>query len=315
MQILITGANGFVGSALSLRALSEGFAVRGATRSKVNLHSGIKPYVVGEINSQTNWSNALLGCSHVIHTAARVHVQIYSNEEELQEYRKVNVEGTLSLAKQALAAGVKRFVFISSIKVNGESTPKGQSFTTRDTPHPKDPYGISKMEAEIALQELASKSNMEVVIIRPPLVYGPGVKANFRAIIKLLKLGIPLPLGAINSNRRSFVAIDNLVDLTLKCLTHPNAKNKVFLVSDGNDLSTTELLRHLSKFLNKRIFLIPIPVSVLTLIFNVLGRKEIGEKLLNSLQVDIETTCQTLDWSPPSTVEEGLKKTIQEFLL
>jgi nucleoside-diphosphate-sugar epimerase len=314
MQILITGANGFVGSALSMRALSEGLAVHGATRSKVILNSGIKPYVVGEINSQTNWSKALLGCTHVIHTAARVHVKVDSNEEELQEFRKVNVEGTLSLASQAIAAGVKRFVFISSIKVNGESTPKGHPFTDTDAPSPIDPYGISKMEAEIALKELASKSSMEVVIIRPPLVYGPGVKANFRAVIKLLKLGIPLPLGAIDSNRRSFVAIDNLVDLTLKCLTHPNAKNKVFLVSDGNDLSTTELLRHLSNFLNKRVFLIPIPVFVLALIFNVMGRKEMGEKLLNSLQVDIETTCRTLDWSPPLTVEEGLKKTIQGFL-
>ena len=170
------------------------------------------------------------------------------------------------------------------------------------------------MEAEIALMELASRSSMDVVIIRPPLVYGPGVKANFRAMIKLLSLGIPLPFGSINSNKRSFVSIDNLVDLTLKCLTHPNAKNKVFLVSDGNDLSTTELLRHISTFLNKKIFLVPIPISILTWLFNFIGRKEIGEKLLNSLQVDIETTRRTLDWSPPVTVEEGLKKTIQEFI-
>lgn len=314
MQILITGANGFVGSALSIRALSDGFTVHGAIRSKINLHSGIQPYVVGDINTQTNWLNALAGCSYVIHTAARVHVQVDSNEKELQEYRKVNVDGTLSLANQAIAAGVKRFVFISSVKVNGESSAYGHPFTDRDKPRPVDAYGISKMEAEIALMELASRSSMDVVIIRPPLVYGPGVKANFRAMIKLLSLGIPLPFGSINSNKRSFVSIDNLVDLTLKCLTHPNAKNKVFLVSDGNDLSTTELLRHISTFLNKKIFLVPIPVSILTWLFNFIGRKEIGEKLLNSLQVDIETTRRTLDWSPPVTVEEGLKKTIQEFI-
>lgn len=227
--------------------------------------------------------------------------------DPLTEFRRVNVEGTLNLARQAAAAGVQRFIFISSIKVNGEETAPGDAFTASDVPAPQDPYGLSKFEAEEGLRSLAQQTGMEVVIIRPPLVYGPSVKGNFASMIKLVQKGLPLPLGAIH-NKRSLVGIDNLVDLIIRCIDHPAAANQTFLASDGVDLSTTELLRSVVKAMGKPSRLVPVPASLLQTGAGLLGKKAMAQRLLGSLQVDISKTREVLGWEPPYTVEEGLRR-------
>jgi nucleoside-diphosphate-sugar epimerase len=247
----------------------------------------------------------------VIHAAARAHIMKDEVADPLAEYRRVNVDGTLNLARQAAAAGVKRFIFISSIKVNGEQTPLGQPFTADDTPAPEDAYGISKWEAEQGLQQLATETGMEVVIIRPPLVYGPGVKGNFASMIKLVAKGLPFPLGAIH-NQRSLVAVDNLVDLIITCIDHPVAANQVFLAGDGQDLSTTELLRGVAKAMGKPARLIPVPSSLLMLGATLLGKKAVAQRLLGSLQVDIAKARNLLGWEPPVSVEEGLERCFEQ---
>ena len=229
----------------------------------------------------------------------------------LAEFRKSNVEGTLNLARQAASAGLRRFIFISSIKVNGESTSAGRYFCPFDAPAPEDPYGISKMEAERGLMQLASETGMEVVIIRPPLVYGPGVKGNFASLIKLMGKGLPLPLGAIN-NKRSLVGIDNLVDLIIRCIDHPAAANQVFLAGDGEDLSTTELLRGLAEAMGRAARLIPVPAALLSLGATLLGKRAVAQRLLGSLQVDISKTRQLLGWEPPVSVKEGLRRCVRD---
>jgi len=227
--------------------------------------------------------------------------------DPLAEYRKVNVEGTLNLARQAAKAGVSRFVYISSIKVNGEQTASGKPFTPDDEPAPEDSYGVSKLEAETGLHEIASETGMEVVIIRPPLVYGPGVKGNFASMIKLVDKGLPLPLGAIH-NKRSLVALDNLVDLITTCIDHPAAANQVFLAGDGQDVSTTELLRGVGRAMGKPARLIPVPAGMLMFGAGLLGKKAVGQRLLGSLQVDISKARNLLGWEPPLSVEEGLRR-------
>lgn len=227
--------------------------------------------------------------------------------DPLSEYRRVNVEGTLNLARQAAAAGIRRFIYISSIKVNGESTPLGKPFVSSTAPAPEDPYGLSKLEAERGLIELVARTGMEVVVIRPPLIYGPGVKGNFASMIKLVEKGLPLPLGAIH-NKRSLVGIDNLVDLIIRCIDHPAAANQVFLAGDGEDISTTELLRGVGRAMGKPARLIPVPAGLLQFGATLLGRKAMAQRLLGSLQVDISKTRDLLDWKPPYTVEEGLRR-------
>jgi len=228
-------------------------------------------------------------------------------DDPLAEYRKVNVEGTLNLARQAVAAGVRRFVFLSSIKVNGEATAPGNPFHADDVPSPEDAYGVSKLEAEQGLILLAAETDMEMVIIRPPLVYGPGVKGNFASMIKLIDKGVPLPLGAIY-NKRSLVGIGNLVDLIIRCINYPAAANQVFLAGDGEDLSTTELLRAVGKAMGKSARLIPVPAGLLQFGATILGKRAMAQRLLGSLQVDISKTCELLDWKPPYRVEEGLRR-------
>jgi nucleoside-diphosphate-sugar epimerase len=251
--------------------------------------------------------DVLKNVEHVVHLAARVHVMNNESSDPLAEFRRTNVEGTSALARQAAAAGVKRFVFLSSIKVNGEFTEKGQSFTANDTPAPEDPYGVSKYEAENLLRQIASETGMEVVIIRPPLVYGSGVKANFESMMRWLARGVPLPLAAVTQNRRSLVALDNLVDLIVTCLNHPAAKNQTFLVSDGTDLSTAELLKRMGNAMGRPTRLFYLPLAFLKLGATLLNKPGVYQRLCGSLQADITKTRHLLGWTPPVSVNEGLR--------
>ena len=296
-----------MGKAVCELAVRRGLVVKGALRTRGEVPGCIVSFVVGDINDATDWGRALVDVNSVVHLAARVHVMHDTAADPLTAFRVVNVEGTLSLARQAAAAGVKRFVFISSVKVNGEATLPGQPFTADDVPAPLDAYGVSKMEAEQGLRELSAQTGMEVVIIRPPLVYGPGVKANFAAMMRWLRRGVPLPLGAIH-NQRSLVALDNLVDLIVTCLTHPAAANQTFLVSDGEDVSTTELLRRMGRAMGHPAHLIPVPASLLKLAATMLGKQDVAQRLCGSLQVDIEKTRRLLGWTPPLSLDEGLRR-------
>lgn len=311
---LLTGATGFVGKAvLATLKSGSGHNVTIALRSKgLNVNcDNIK--LIGDISSNTDWNDCLANQNVVIHSAARVHIMDDRSDDPLQAFRKVNVEGTLALARQAAQAGVRRFIFISSIKVNGEGTSLGKPYTAFDVPAPRDPYGISKFEAEEALKALAAETGMDVVIVRPVLVYGPGVKANFHSMMAWLCKGAPLPLGAIH-NKRSLVALDNLVDLIVTCIDHPAAANQTFLVSDGNDLSMTQLLRGLAGALNKPARLIPVPAWLIQTAATALGKRAVAQRLCDSLQVDITHTCETLGWQPPVSVEQAFKKTADAFL-
>lgn len=306
-SILVTGASGFVGSRLIMRLADvPALAVLGAVRTKPARHHS-ELVAVGEINGDTDWSEALQGRQVVIHTAARAHIMDDVAVDPLAEFRRVNVAGTLNLARQAAAGGVRRFVFVSSIKVNGEQTQSGKCFTAEDPPSPEDAYGVSKREAEQGLLEIARETGMKVVIIRPPLVYGPGVKGNFASMIRLVAKGLPLPLGAIR-NKRSLVALDNLVDLIITCIDHPAAANQVFLAGDGDDLSTSELLRRVGAAMGKPARLLPVPAGLLQFGATVLGKKAMAQRLLGSLQVDISKTRTLLGWVPPLSVDEGLRR-------
>ena len=313
MKVLVTGASGFLGSALCGHLLAKGQTVIGAVRNMPeNPLPGVEYRVVSDLSPETNWREALVGMGAVVHCAARVHIMKETSIDPLAAFREMNVKGTACLAGQLVDNGVKRFVFISSIKVNGETT-SGHPFTADDTPAPKDPYGISKWETEQVLQRIAEKTGLEVVIIRPPLVYGPGVRANFLRLMQAVKRGMPLPLGAIN-NRRSLVALDNLMDLIDTCLNHPAARNQTFLVSDGSDLSTTELIKNMAAALGRPTRLIPVPESLLRVVAKLLGKTSIAQRLCSSLQVDINKTRDMLGWSPPVTGEEALRKTAAHFL-
>lgn len=307
-MILVTGATGFVGRSLVAKLARDGHETRACVRcDRVGLPHGVTIWQVGDLTGDADWRQALVGVEVVVHVAARVHVMNETAADALSEFRRVNVEGTLNLARQSAAAGVRRFIFISSVKVNGEATQIGCPFTADSTPAPQDAYGISKMEAEKGLREIATETGMEFVIIRPPLVYGPGVKANFAVMMRWLRLGVPLPLGAIH-NQRSLVALDSLVDLVVTCIRHPAAANQAFLVSDGEDVSTTELLRRMSKAMHRPARLIPVASGLLELAAAILGKRDMAQRLCGSLQVDIQKTRQLLGWSPPLTLDQGLKK-------
>ncbi len=314
MKVLVTGAAGFVGLALVVRLVDTGrFSVTAAVRrGPCELLARVEQIVTGDLTPNMDWEKMLPGVDAVVHLAARVHVMQDEAADSLAEFRKVNVDGTMNLARHAAAASVRRFVFISSIKVNGESTSLERAFTADDVPAPQDPYGISKHEAEQRLRQLAAESGMEVVIIRPSLVYGPGVRANFQNMMRWLKRGVPLPLGAIH-NKRSLVALDNLVDLIIICLDHPIAANQTFLVADGEDLSTTELLRRMGVALGSPARLIPVPTSLLKAGAALLGRRDMAQRLCGSLQVDISKARELLGWNPPISVNEALRRTAQGF--
>jgi len=307
MNVLLTGANGFLGSRLAVTLNAKPYVcLTAAVRRSVQL-STMNVFEVQSLDANTDWSDAVTEQQVVIHTAARAHIMKDEAADPLVEYRRVNVDGTLNLARQAVDAGVKRFIFLSSIKVNGEQTSFGQRFTAQDNPAPEDAYGISKYEAEQGLIQIAAETGLEVVIIRPPLVYGPGVKGNFSSMTRVVKKGFPLPLGAVH-NKRSLVALDNLVDLIITCIDNPAAANQVFLAGDGEDFSTTELLRAVAKAAGVPSNLIPLPASVLMFIASLLGKKEIAQRLLGSLQVDISKARDLLGWTPPLSVEEGLRR-------
>ncbi|WP_248744739.1 MULTISPECIES: SDR family oxidoreductase [unclassified Pseudomonas] len=315
MRVVLTGGNGFIGRGLITVLLERGHEVTSAVRRKqASLDPRIRQCWVEGLSADQEWRPLLAGQDVVVQLAARVHVMGDTSSDPLAEYRKVNVEGTLSLARQAAEAGVKRFIFVSSIKVNGESTSLGKPYTADMAAAPLDPYGVSKMEAEQALQALAARTGMEVVIIRPVLVYGPGVRANFFAMMNWLYKGVPMPFGAIDNNRRSLVALDNLVDLIMTCLVHPAAANQVFLVSDGEDLSTTDLLQRIGGMLNKPARLIPVPCWLLEAGAIILGKRALAQRLCGSLQVDIRKTRELLSWSPLISVDEALRKTTEDFL-
>lgn len=317
MSIFLTGASGFVGRAVLKSLQARDLLVRPVFRSEASAVDADLPLAVAVVRSSldasTEWSDVLSDEDVVIHCAARVHVMSETSANPLADFRKVNVEGTLHLAQQAAEAGVKRFIFISSIKVNGEGTAPGKPYTAFDTPAPQDPYGVSKMEAEQGLREIAQQTGMEVVIIRPVLVYGPGVKANFRSMMNWLNKGVPLPLGAIH-NKRSLVSLDNLVDLIVTCVDHPAAANQTFLVSDGEDLSTSEMLRRMAGALGKPARLLPVPAAMLECGAALLGKRAVAQRLCGSLQVDIRHTCETLNWSPPVSVDEGFRAAASAFL-
>jgi nucleoside-diphosphate-sugar epimerase len=314
VNILITGSNGFVGKRLS--------AILDA-RSSVSVFRGVR-----NLHSQLDVSSGRLVClpdlldespvfpefsyDVVIHTAGLASPPTGFTQNSSEVLHMANVRGTIALAEHAAAQGVKRFIFISSIKVNGEETQLGNPFSAGDTPAPVDPYGLSKAEAENELRNLAARTGMEMVIIRPPLVYGPGVKGNFLLMLKLVDSGFPLPFGAIK-NKRSMIAVDNLADLIASCVSHPLAANQIFLASDDCDLSTPELLNEIAIAKEKAVHLLPFPQSILTIAASVIGKRAIGRRVVGSLQVNISETKERLEWSPPISLSEGIRRCVQEF--
>lgn len=307
INILLTGASGFVGNALvtDLTRLKDSkFSVSVALR-KPQYFSGYTSFHINDISGKTDWSEALANQNVVIHTAARAHIMKDEMADLLAEYRKVNVDGTLNLARKAAKAGIKRFIFISSIGVNGNINIC--PFTEEDKPNPVEPYAQSKWEAEQGLWQIQRETGIEIVIIRPPLVYGTNAPGNFGSLIRWVDKGIPLPLGAIH-NKRTLVALDNLVDLIITCIDHPSAANQVFLAGDGEDVSTTELLRAVAKAMGKPSRLIPVPAGLLMFGATVLGKKAMAQRLLGSLQIDMSKARDLLGWRPVVTIDEQLRK-------
>jgi nucleoside-diphosphate-sugar epimerase len=313
-NILITGANGFVGRALCAKLLAENYDVMGAVRTGHHQAAGIKQMVVGSMDGSADWSEALRNVEVVIHLAARVHVMNDHSSDPLTEFRRVNVDGSLNLAKQAARAGVKRLIYLSSVKVNGEYTLPGHPFKESDIANPQDAYGRSKLEAEQGLLLIAQETGMEVVIIRPPLVYGQGVKANFASMMRAVKRGLPLPLGAIHNNR-SFVYLGNLVSLITTCMHHLAAANQVFLVSDGCDLSTPQLLKGCATALGVKSRLWPMPQRFIEGLAALVGKRDVAQRLCANLQVDISKAHKLLGWTPPISVADGLQATALSFKL
>jgi nucleoside-diphosphate-sugar epimerase len=311
VKVMVTGATGFVGSALLEQLAVERRQTMAMSRKAV---AGCETAIIADITGSTDYGDCFKDIGCLIHTAARVHVMDEGSDDPLADYRESNTFGTLNMARQAAIAGVQRFIFVSSIKVSGEGRAIGQPYHSDHPPNPSDPYGISKFEAEQGLMEIALETGMAVVVIRPPLIYGPGVKANFLSMMTWLSRPVPLPFGAIN-NKRSLVAMDNLVNLIITCISHPNAANQTFLVSDDRDVSTTELLTLMTNALGKKNWLVPFPMAPIKLAAGLLGKSAFVERLCGSLQVDISHTKATLNWSPPCTMEQQLATTATAFKL
>lgn len=309
----MTGATGFVGRSVCAALLAEGWLVRAAVRRQVpGFCPAAQQFIVGDVGPRTDWAAALTGVDAVVHLAARVHVVRDTDEDPLAAYRGVNVEGTRYLALAAARANVRRIVYVSTVKVNGELTTE-RAFSADDPPHPEGPYATSKWEAETLLREAASSAGVEVVILRPPLVYGPGVGANFKSMMSYVRRGLPLPFGAVE-NRRSLVFVENLADLICLCAVHPHASGEVFLVSDGEDLSTPALLRHLAAAMGVRSRLVAVPTTWLRVSMRLIGRSDLFDRLCGSLQVDTSKTVGVLGWKPAWTIDRALVKTAQAFL-
>lgn len=307
--VLVTGATGFVGRVLCTRLLADGIHVRGTLLESEALSSlvdGVEPAYILPLGFETDWRDALVGIEIVIHLAARVHIMDDAATDPLTEFRKVNVEGTAHLAREAAKAGIKRLVFVSSIKVNGEENVT--SYTQNSLPNPSDPYGISKWEAEQALRCIEAETGLEVVVIRPTLVYGPGVKANFLNMLKIISRGIPLALASI-SNKRSLIYVGNLVDALSICATHPSAAGKTYLVNDGEDVSTPELIRRTAKALGVPARLFPFPLQIMLFAGKLTGKSAVVNRLTGSLTVDSSKIRRELGWVPPFTMDEGLRIT------
>jgi len=322
-QILLTGSTGFVGRYLCSRLLSKDYEVREVTRQKFPFSN--RKIFTADISPHTKWNEPLTNVDIVVHLAARVHVIHDNTSAPLAAFREVNTFGTAHLAHEAANAGVRRFVYLSSIKVNGEKTVlesdnsgpreknRKKSFSETDIPNPQNPYAVSKWEAEQLLHDIAAETGMEVVIIRPPLVYGPGVKANFLRLLQFVKKGLPLPFAGIR-NKRSLVSLDNLVDFIMCCLKHPAAAGETFLVSDGEDLSTPELIKRIAFHMGRSARLFPVPKKLLQLGGKLTGKTAEVDRLCGSLQVDISKAKRVLGWIPPFSVDEGLAKTVEWFV-
>lgn len=303
---LITGADGFLGAVLVEQLKKQFSSVKSVVRSlDKNESSNGNVIEIGSINGTTDWEKSLVDVDVVVHTAARVHIMSNFSLDPLAEYREINMLSTINLAKQAADSGVERFIFISTIKVNGESTKTDVPFRFDDNFVPTDPYALSKYEAEIGLQKIGKETGMEIVIIRPPLIYGEGVKGNFASLIDLVGKGIPLPFRAIKANRRSLVSVYNLVDLIKVCIDHPKAADQVFLVSDDDDISTARMIALMAKVQGKINFSLPVPVFCFNLAGTLLGKSDVVARLVESLQLDIKHTKFTLNWKPPYSVEHG----------
>ena len=308
MNILISGVSGFLGSRVTKAVQGKVFAIG---RNVIDEYRN--NFYIKSIEGNTDYSDCLLNQDVIVHCAARAHIMNEVVSDPLTEYRRVNVDGTLNFARQAAEASVKRFIYISSIKVNGESTTGSLAFTEKDIPNPLDPYGVSKYEAEEGLKKIAAESGMEVVIIRPPLVYGAGVKANFLNLLKLSNTKFPLPFGLIK-NKRSMIYVENLVDFIVKCLDHPAAANQIFLVSDNHDLSLSGLLELIRKSMNKPTTLVPVPIRLFKFAGLLLRKKDVLDRLVGDLQVDSSKARELLDWIPPYTVKQGIQATVDSFL-
>lgn len=306
--LAVTGANGFVGRALCSEAVRRGFVVRGITRSPCILPAGVENVAVGNVDGNTEWGGALAHCDVVIHLAARVHIMHDKSRDPLTEFRRVNTQGTIQLAHSAVAVGVRRLVNVSSIGVNGPSTRDDLEFTDLDTPDPHNPYSVSKWEAEQALQRIHETGRIEVVTVRPPLIYGPGVGGNFLRLLGAVYRGIPLPLG-LTRNFRDLLFVGNLADFLLVCACHSAANGNTYLVSDGTPVSTHALLRGLARALGVQSRLFPVPPFLLQTLGNMTGYTAEFERLLSSLRVDSSKVCRELNWYPPYTLREGLQAT------
>lgn len=311
-SVLITGASGFIGKRLVKHLANQVggphviACVRSCSDSPIDK---VSFFQTGCLSGSVNWLPALEHTESVVHCAARVHVLNDRSSDPLADFRRINVGATEELARQAASAGVRRFVFLSSAKVNGESTDFGPPFSADQAANPIDPYGVSKFEAEQILQKVSSETGMEVVIIRPPLVYGPGVKANFDLLMRWVRLGIPLPFGGLTNNRRSLLALDNLVDFISICLQSPNAANQTFLVSDGEDLSTADLVMRLGTACGRRARLFYVPPPLLERFAGWFNQRALYQRLGGSLQLDIRKASRLLGWVPPVSVDEGFRRT------
>lgn len=313
-RIAVTGSNGFIGSNLIINLISRGFFVRGLFRdcsqAPQNNHPRFEVASVGQINSETIWSGALSGIDTVIHCAAITQLSGKLKSRGSHVFSEINTDGTRRLATEAVRAGVRRLIFISSLKVHGEVTPDSRAVTVGDLPNPMTPYAVSKLEAERSLFEISRSFGLEVVVIRPPPVYGRGVKGSFATLTRLLGAGIPFPLSAVD-NRRSFIGIDNLVDFLIRCVDHPSVAGQTLLVSDGQDVSTPELLRVIANAMKRPARLFPVPPPLLRLIGQILGFLSEVERLVGSLEVDSSATRELLGWAPPVSLEEGIRRMVE----